>query len=75
MKIRHAAALLTLAAVASFVVYQAVTARPPEPYVRLYSGLPEAPWIRAECRRGKLVRIYTGRDGAETDIEETDVAC
>lgn len=76
MKVRHAAAIATLTLVACVATYQALTARPPEPYVRLVGdGRPTAPWIQMECRRGEIVRVYMSGDGARTEIEETGVAC
>lgn len=76
MKVRHAAAIATLTLVACVATYQALTARPPEPYVRLVGdGRPSAPWIQAECRRGEIVRVYMGRESGETVIDETGVSC
>lgn len=75
MKARHAAAIATFTLVACVVAYQAATARPPEPYVRLVGdGRPSAPWIQTECRQGEIVRVYRS-DAAETAIDETGVAC
>lgn len=75
MKARHAVAIATLTLVACVIAYQALTARPPEPYVRLIGdGRPAAPWIQTTCRRGEIVRVYNSDSGA-IEIEETGVTC
>ena len=56
MRIRHIAAIATLVLVAGVMTFQAVTATPPQPYVRLVGdGRPNAPWVRNECRDGHFV--------------------
>lgn len=68
MRARHIATGLVFALVAGVVSYQAITAKPPEPYVQLVgSGLPAAPWIRYECRDGISWQVYTTSDGVEID--------
>lgn len=75
MRACHMAAIAVLGLVASVVSYQAVTAKPPEPYVRLIGdGRPNAPWIRTECRDGTVWRVYTTSDNAEIDMPTT-LAC
>lgn len=66
MRARHIAAIAVLGIIASVATYQAVTAKPPEPYVRLV-GLPEAPTIRTICRDGHFWQVYTTSDGVEVD--------
>ncbi len=69
MRARTIAALGVMALVVSVVTFQAVTARPLEPYVRLVGdGRPPAPWIRTECRDGNIWRVYTTSKGEEIDL-------
>ena len=68
MRIRHIAAIATLVLVAGVMTFQAVTATPPQPYVRLVGdGRPNAPWVRNECRDGHFVQIYTTSGGDEIE--------
>ncbi len=75
MRARHILAIAVLGIVASVAAYQAVTASPPQPYVRLHHPLPEAPVIRARCVNGEIVRIYTGHDGVEFEPMPTGESC
>jgi len=75
MKLRHTAAIVTVALIACVVTYHAVTAKPPEPYVRLHNPLPEAPVIRNRCVNGEIVQTYTGHDGVEFEPMPTGRSC
>ena len=74
MKIRHAAAVATLAIVAGVFAFQAITARPPEPAVEI-AGMPPAPVIRTRCENGEFVRVYTDHNGIEYEPMPTGVIC
>tara|TARA_R110000868_G_scaffold18728_2_gene81784 strand:+ start:1019 stop:1261 length:243 start_codon:yes stop_codon:yes gene_type:complete len=76
MRVRHIAALTVAVLVAGVVTFQAVTATPPQPYVRLIGdGRPNAPWNRFECRNGEVVGIYTTSHGAELEPAPTGRSC
>jgi hypothetical protein len=70
MRVRHIAALTVAVLVAGVVTFQAFTATPPQPYVRLIGdGRPNAPWMRTECREdGHFWEIYTTSRGEEIVI-------
>lgn len=74
MRSRHLLAVATLGIVVSIIGYQVITASPPEPYVRLASGLPNAPTIRTECRDKTFWQVYTTSDGREIDVP-TSYSC
>jgi hypothetical protein len=68
MRIRHIAAIATLVLVAGVMTFQAVTATPPQPYVRLVGdGRPNGPWMRTECQDGHFVEIWTTNSGDEIE--------
>ena len=58
MRRRYSIMLAIAALIGGVVVFQAVTAKPPEPYVELV-GRPNAPVMRFECRDGQDWVIYT----------------
>lgn len=73
---RYAVMLAIAAMICGVVIFQAVTAKPPEPYVELVgSGLPPAPWSREECRNGVVYSIYTTSDGRELPATARGVRC
>lgn len=61
---RYAVMLAIAAAMGGVIIFQAVTAKPPEPYVELIgSGLPPAPVAWTECRDGEAwIHYRTGRN-------------
>ena len=68
MRARSIAAASVFMLVAGVMSYQAATATPPQPYVRLvHDGRPLAPWVRVECRSGERYSVYTTSDGREYD--------
>lgn len=73
---RYAVMLAIAAMIGAVITYQAVTATPPEPYVRLVGdGRPNAPWSREECRSGLIYSIYTTSDGRELPATTRGVSC
>lgn len=73
---RFIAMLAVAGLVGCVVVFQAVTATPPQPYVRLVGdGRPSAPWNRFECRDGEVVSIYTTSHGVELEPAPTGRSC
>lgn len=76
MRVRHIAAVVTLVLVTGVVIYQAITADPPAPYVRLAAsaGIP-APWYVYRCERGQIVIHYTTGEGERLDPVPTGRPC
>lgn len=68
MRKRYAAMLAIAALIVGVVLFQAVTAKPPESYVELVAPRPNAPVMRFECRDGQDWVIYT--TGSYEVIEE-----
>ena len=62
MRKRDAILLATLAMIGGTLVFQAVTAKPPEPSVAI-AGWPNAPDMRFECRGDQDWVIYTTGSG------------
>lgn len=75
MRVRHIAALTVAVLVAGVVTFQAVTAVPPQPYVRLVHDRPIGPWSREECRGGVVYGIYTTNDGRELPAVTDGTRC
>lgn len=75
MRKRNIAAAITLVLVAGVVAYQAATHVEPEPYVRLYSGRPEGPYARVECRDGRAYSIYRTNQGEDLEPALLDQPC
>lgn len=74
MRKRYAVMLGIAALVGGVVLFQAVTAKPPEPFVELVSPRPNAPVMRFECRNDQDWVIYTnGRN--EVTEEPTGDPC
>ena len=59
MRKRNVILLITLAMIGGTLAFQAVTAKPPEPYVELVGHRPNAPTMRFECRGDQDWVIYT----------------
>lgn len=62
---RNIAILAVLALISGVVIFQAVTADPPEPYVRLVRYIPVGSYSYEECRGGFVYLIYKTNDGRE----------
>lgn len=62
---RILAIFAVLALISGVVIFQAVTADPPEPYVRLVRDIPIGPYSYEECRGGFVYLIYKTNDGRE----------
>lgn len=76
MRPRHIAAIATLVLVAGVVTYQAITAEPPAPYVRLATDTrPLAPHYYYGCERGLVVIHYTTGEGERLDPVPTGRPC
>ncbi|MEQ1491084.1 MAG: hypothetical protein ABL932_11095 [Terricaulis sp.] len=72
---RYAAMLAIAALIVGVVLFQAVTAKPPEPYVAL-AGRPLAPVLVYGCSaRFGQVAIYTTGEGEELDPVPTGHPC
>ena len=75
MRRRYSIMLAIAALIVGVVVFQAVTAKPPEPYVRL-AGWPAAPVLVYDCSaRFGQVAIYTNGEGEELDPVPTGHPC
>lgn len=76
MRIRDALLLTALAAACGAFTYQAITAKPPEPYVRLAGRMPLPPVLIYGCsaRHGQ-VALYTTGDGEQLDPVPTGHPC
>ena len=73
---RYAVMLAIAAAAGGVIIFQAVTAKPPEPYVELIgSGLPPAPVAQVACRDGEAWILYTTGDGRQLDPVPTGDPC
>ncbi len=64
---RYAAMLAIAALIVGVVVFQAVTAKPPEPYVELVGVMPTPPVMRFDCRGDQDWVIYTNGQGDITE--------
>lgn len=65
MRKRDAILLATLAIIGSVLTFQAVTAKPPEPYVEI-AGWPTPPEIHYTCsEQGEQMLVYVTGDGRE----------
>lgn len=62
---RYLVMLAISALIGGVVLFQAVTAVPPEPYVRLVHDRPVGPYSYEECRDGIVYLIYKTNDGRE----------
>lgn len=74
---RYAVMLTIAAMIAGVVIFQAVTAKPPEPYVELIgSGLPPAPVALYGCSavEGQMI-LYTTGDGRQLEPVPTGHPC
>lgn len=75
MRKRDAMLLVTLAIIGGVLAFQAVTAKPPEPYVAL-AGRPLAPVLVYGCSaRFGQVALYTTGEGEELDPVPTGHPC
>ena len=71
---RYAVMLAIAALIGGVVIFQAVTAKPPEPYVEI-AGWPNPPRMHFECReRGEEWVVYTNGRG-ETSAQTTGNLC
>ena len=71
---RYAAMLAIAVLIVGVVVFQAVTAKPPEPYVELVAARPTPPTMRFECRGEQDWVIYTNGRNQVTE-EPTGDPC
>lgn len=73
---RYAVMLAVAALVVGVVTFQAVTAVPPEPYVRLVGDVPSPPVAVYGCdaREGQMI-LYTTSDGRQLEPVPTGQAC
>lgn len=63
---RYAVMLAIAASIVGVVLFQAVTAKPPEPYVELVGPMPPAPEIYYTCsEQGEQMLVYVTGDGRE----------
>lgn len=79
MRVRHIAeiaTIATLALIAGVVAYQAITATPPEPYVRLVGVVPDPPVAVYGCdaREGQVI-LYTTGEGRQLEPVPTGHPC
>jgi len=71
MRKRYAVMLAIAAMICGVVIFQAVTATPPEPYVRLAGPPTEVPRIGRECVNGRSFVIhYDGHGNKIRRIED-----
>lgn len=73
---RYAVMLAVAALIVGVVTFQAVTATPPEPYVRLVGVVPDPPVAIYGCdaREGQVI-LYTTGDGRQLDPVPTGNPC
>ena len=73
---RYAVMLTIAALIVGVAVFQAVTARQPEPYVELVGPLPPAPVLVYRCSaRDGQVAIYTTGENVQLDPVPTGHPC
>jgi len=73
---RYAAMLAIAALIVGVVLFQAVTAKPPEPYVELIAPMPPPPVLIYGCSaRFGQVALYTTGEGEELDPVPTGHPC
>ena len=73
---RYATMLAIAVLIVGVVVFQAVTAKPPEPYVELAGQLPPAPVLVYRCSdRFGQVAVYTTGEGEHLDPVPTGHPC
>ncbi len=72
---RYAVMLAIAAMICGVVIFQAVTATPPEPYVELVRAPTEVPRIRMECVRGQSVVVHYDGHGREISRIEDGYFC
>lgn len=72
---RYAVMLAIAAAAGGVIIFQAVTAKPPEPYVELVGPPTEVPHIRMECDRGQSVVVHYDGHGREIRRIEDGTFC
>lgn len=76
MRKRYAVMLAIAAMICGVVIFQAVTATPPEPYVRLVGdGRPLPPVARTACRDGEAWILYTTGEGQPLEPVPTGDPC
>lgn len=76
MRKRYAVMLAIATMICGVVIFQAVTATPPEPYVRLVGAVPSPPVAVYGCsaEEGQMI-LYTTGDGRQLEPVPTGHPC
>lgn len=76
MRKRYAVMLAIAAMICGVMIFQAVTAKPPEPYVRLVGVVPSPPVAVYGCsaEEGQMI-LYTTGDGRQLEPVPTSHPC